>query len=415
MQRSLSLTMAMVLAVVAAGCGTLVPGPTKDASTADALDRNGNAAVPTLDSSKDAVINGTTSPTLFTIPAGQQLAIGALLQDGQEFCTGTLIAPTVVLSAAHCTDVSGTITFGIGPDMANPRARIPVVSVMGNPSYGSGNDTSAKADVSLWFLAAPATNYESSIVPIPINSASISSLNGKKIQNVGYGITGGSNGDYNTRKYWVAEKIADLTSYDFYTYVSQNNGGGTCSGDSGGPSLYSFDGELRIVGTVSWGDAECQSEGHFARVDNNYSWIMQQINAESGSGSNSGGSSGSGSNGGSSGSTTDPCSGISYEGQCNGNVAVWCDNGQLAQHDCASDGKVCGYTGSQYGYYCMAAASGSTGGGSTADPCGGYTYAGTCEGSVAVWCENNQIKRYDCASAGKSCGYISSSEYYYCK
>jgi len=392
------------------GCG-LAQDQNSMVSANSGLDRDG-FTIHGVEGDKDAVINGTNSPTLFTIPAGQQKAIGALRENGWEFCTGTLIAPQVVISAAHCVGAAlSSLDFAIGTDSANPTAVIPIKKVVGNPNYNhSSSNISARADVAIYFLKEPATNFVASIVPIPFNDSTLSDLRGQKVQNVGYGVTSTSN-DSNTRRYWTAETVAAVSSFDFTTHFDQN-GSGTCSGDSGGPSLQMVNGELRVVGTVSWGDAQCQDEGHYALASYNHAWIQQQISSYLGS------AAGSTSSGGSSGSTgggpssSDPCNGITYEGACQGAVSGWCENNQLVQHDCAADGQTCGYTGSQYGYYCMAASSGSASGNS--DPCQGYTFAGTCQGTVAVWCENNQVSRRDCATDSQACDWIAAQGYYYC-
>jgi len=50
----------------------------------------------------------------------------------------------------------------------------------------------------------------------------------------------------------------------------------------------------------------------------------------------------------------DPCQGIDFLGLCNGNVAVWCADGQLVALDCTTEGGVCAYVDDQIGYYCIA-------------------------------------------------------------
>ena len=48
---------------------------------------------------------------------------------------------------------------------------------------------------------------------------------------------------------------------------SQQDGKGTCSGDSGGPSFAMIDGVQTIVGITSYGDQNCQFFGAMTRVD----------------------------------------------------------------------------------------------------------------------------------------------------
>jgi hypothetical protein len=153
-----------------------------------------------------------------------------------------------------------------------------------------------------------------------------------------------------------------------------------------------------VVGTVSWGDATCTGEGHFARTDYNDAWIQKQITVYFGHDD--------GSDDGVSGDDepVDPCDGITWEGVCDGTVAIWCESGELVAYDCALDDQICGYTGSEYGNYCM----------QPDDPCGGYTYEGTCEGNVTVWCEDGQVRREDCSNSGTTCTYDDIESYYDC-
>jgi len=54
--------------------------------------------------------------------------------------------------------------------------------------------------------------------------------------------------------------------------------------------------------------------------------------------------------------TADPCGGLTYLGACQGTVARWCEDGQLRQNDCADSQQICGYVDDQIGYYCTASA-----------------------------------------------------------
>lgn len=50
----------------------------------------------------------------------------------------------------------------------------------------------------------------------------------------------------------------------------------------------------------------------------------------------------------------DPCRGVDFLGLCDGNVAVWCENGQLWAIDCAAEGAFCAYIDDQIGFFCLA-------------------------------------------------------------
>ena len=50
------------------------------------------------------------------------------------------------------------------------------------------------------------------------------------------------------------------------------------------------------------------------------------------------------------------------------------------------------------------------------DPCEGVTYEGCCEGQTVVWCENGELKSVNCdqSDAGPSCGWSASDGWYWC-
>jgi hypothetical protein len=39
------------------------------------------------------------------------------------------------------------------------------------------------------------------------------------------------------------------------------------------------------------------------------------------------------------------------------------------------------------------------------NPCGDVDYFGSCDGALLLWCENNALQSFDCASTGKVCGF----------
>lgn len=49
----------------------------------------------------------------------------------------------------------------------------------------------------------------------------------------------------------------------------------------------------------------------------------------------------------------DPCGGVDWYGGCEGPDAVWCEDGEIRRRDCAACSQVCGDAGPSWGYYCI--------------------------------------------------------------
>src|SRR5262245_24484463 len=69
------------------------------------------------------------------------------------------------------------------------------------------------------------------------------------------------------------------------------------------------------------------------------------VGGASGAGAAGKGGGGSGGEGG--------CGDVDYLGKCEGDVLVWCERGMLMTHDCAADGKTCGWQDDRVGYNCI--------------------------------------------------------------
>jgi len=106
----------------------------------------------------------------------------------------------------------------------------------------------------------------------------------------------------------------------------------------------------------------------------------------------------------------DGCGGVC--GACEGDAV--CTDGQCCTPAC--DGVTCGNDDGCGGT--CGCASGECVDGSCVDPCQGITYEGCCDGSIVKWCEGGEIAQVDCAtdpqSPGPSCGWAADAGYYWC-
>ncbi len=313
------------------------------------------------------VYRGTLEPTVVCLTEGQQLAVGALLEDMGDgsfvnFCTGTLVAPKVVLTAAHCVGWEwggglrdpATLRFAVGRDVAEASAVFEVEALAQHPGY----DYEAPHDVGLVFLKVSAVEELPELEPVPVNDQPLpADFVGSYVQNVGYGAT--EVDEDNTVRFWTAEVVTGLAEGEFVVYGQ--GWSSVCYGDSGGPSFYHFgDGRLALVGTVSWGEDSCVGYDHFARADANWDFLAGFLE------------------------DYDPCFGLDETGRCVGDIAQFCQGGRLVQQCCS----VCGETADGR-YRCL-----------SEDPCGVLGTEGRCIGDRLEWCESGRIRQKTCGACG---------------
>ncbi|NMB76176.1 MAG: trypsin-like serine protease [Myxococcales bacterium] len=228
------------------------------------------------------IVGGTadTSPEhqgimvfLFNVPGGQAL------------CTGTLISRRVILTAGHCvydnrTNPGGfTVAFGDSITSGNYVTRR-VAEVWLHPSYSVGSSYDPPVnDIAMLRLSSDAPANAPAIPYLTSSNGLTTADVGTTLEFVGYGITSASAQDSaGTRRHvfndlrWLCTAQSGCT-FSGYVTASRNtlcddqNPGGPCSGDSGGPDLITRNGRQYIAGVNSYCDQNCQYYCCSTKVD----------------------------------------------------------------------------------------------------------------------------------------------------
>jgi secreted trypsin-like serine protease len=200
--------------------------------------------------------------------------VGALVaptafSDGTwTYCSGTLISPTVFLTAAHCGDADGErvrVTFDTAYQDGD---KVYAGTFHPDPLYG--HDQSDPHDIAVVVLDKAVKGITAAKLP---TAGSLSDLSGsQKFTSVGYGayeVTNGPGGHqylYNDVRTVATGTLNSINKSWLRISMNPSTGnGGTCYGDSGGPN---FLGDTNVIAAITiTGDAVCRSTNVDYRLD----------------------------------------------------------------------------------------------------------------------------------------------------
>ncbi|MCO4745523.1 MAG: trypsin-like serine protease [Proteobacteria bacterium] len=215
-----------------------------------------------------------------------------LVSTRDSVCTGTLIGPQTVLTAAHCNENNGVQGVVVGTTNYYDQSQgdwYPASSTVNHPSYG--NDQVGGFDIAVIRLQQPVQGVQPRAFAVDCSTPLIQ--DGAAVHIVGFGSDRADGGGQNSQLKEASTVITDHDcSEDWYCseimpplgeMTAGANGVDSCFGDSGGPLYLQTPQGYTLLGVVSRASYAAQQTGYacggngiYTRADTFIDWIQQQ-------------------------------------------------------------------------------------------------------------------------------------------
>lgn len=251
------------------------------------------------------ILNGTR------VTGDDHLAVVGLVQelnrdDYAEFCTGALISPEYVLTAAHCVadcddgsesveKVRWRMRVGVGQSVLTYRKVTEISEYHIHPDYVCNGDVLENDIAVLKLSESVSRDIAPNVHPmgknLDLTADEIDSEDGVSVNIFGFGRTGADDPLSTGSKYIIQSQILarcpleggasehcdeEKTRQKGMLYFDASEGG-TCLGDSGGPAILRRNGLEFVVGVTSYGYPDCKFINANALVSDYESFISQFV------------------------------------------------------------------------------------------------------------------------------------------
>eukprot|EP00584_Thalassiosira_punctigera_P027200 CAMPEP_0172576890 /NCGR_PEP_ID=MMETSP1067-20121228/137953_1 /TAXON_ID=265564 ORGANISM="Thalassiosira punctigera, Strain Tpunct2005C2" /NCGR_SAMPLE_ID=MMETSP1067 /ASSEMBLY_ACC=CAM_ASM_000444 /LENGTH=755 /DNA_ID=CAMNT_0013369569 /DNA_START=150 /DNA_END=2417 /DNA_ORIENTATION=- len=205
-------------------------------------------------------------------------------------CGASLVAPNVILSAAHCASIQGPAVLGLHMktvDGADEFQNIEIIDFADSVVHPNYSGSTLNNDYWVIQLAHDSQLYQDNVAELDSPDDGFQLTAGRDVTVIGMGTTSSGGGVPNVLQEVTVDYITNQACCTDYQYgcnqITENMmcatrpGQDSCQGDSGGPIFDAL--TQRQVGIVSWGYgcADSRYPGVYSRISSQYNWIKAQI------------------------------------------------------------------------------------------------------------------------------------------